>query len=219
MAEVWIDEAGWEDGDLPDVCLECGADAPDRVRKTFVYQPPWAYVTILLGLLILVIVLLVTRKQFRSRVPLCSEHKNHWTKRTLWVLGSFVVAVLVVILGVVLANLVVPRDPALLIVAVVVLSLIGWIIALVTFQFGTIRVTKISKREILLAKVSPAFVDAYEADRDREDELRRRGKAGLDPAVRQHWNEQRRPRRSDDEDESIRRDRPDDDSPRRRDEY
>lgn len=214
MGAVWLDEAGWKDGDLPAVCLECGAPAPDRVRKTFVYTPRWVYATLLVHLLLMVLLMYFTRKQFRSRVPMCSRHKKHWRKRDLWIFLSLVVAT--TLAGLAVAMLIRIDDKRLipLYAGVVFLCLVGWVIAFAVIHAGTIRLTAFSNRSIRLTRVSPDFVDAYEAGPDSEGKWRGRVKADLDPIARLRWNETRRNREAA-RDESIRKD----DAPRRSEDF
>ncbi|MGE0327061.1 MAG: hypothetical protein AB7K71_22475 [Polyangiaceae bacterium] len=80
----------WRDGEhlvvikgsaLPDRCVKCNAPAQGFTLSRMLYwNPPWVYVTILLGLLIFVIVALVTRKQGMVSFGLCPEHRSQRTK-------------------------------------------------------------------------------------------------------------------------------------------
>ena len=213
MAVVWLDEAGWGDGELPDVCLECGGPAPDRVRKTFVYQPAWAYLFIFLGLLGLAIAILVTRKQRHSLVPMCPEHENYWRNRNLWAFGTFLIAILVATLGVVAANQARVGDVPILVLGVILSCLIGWLVAVAVIHHGTIRATEFSTRSIKLTKVSPEFVDAYEEYLD-EEKSRAEQKTRRDRAARQRWNESPTSPERGERRRPLREDRPEDE-PRR----
>jgi hypothetical protein len=93
MASVWLKRRGWQDGDVPDVCMKCGRKAYDRVQKTFLWMPGWVYVLILAGLLIFAIVALCVRERRTTSLPLCEEHKNHWYWRNLWAGLSFLLVV------------------------------------------------------------------------------------------------------------------------------
>lgn len=211
MAAVWIDEAGWKVGNLPDLCLECGASAPDRVRKTFVYTPRWVYATLLVHLLLMVLLMYFTRKQFRSRVPMCARHKNHWRKRDLWIFSSLVVATMLAGLGVAMLIRIDDQRLIPLYGGVVIFCSVGWVVAFAVIHAGTIRLTTFSDRSIRLTKVSPEFAEAYEFGPDTEGKWRGRINADLDPAARLRWNEAREASGGV---ESIR-----DDSPRRSEDY
>ena len=72
---------------LPPFCVKCGrAAAPDRLRKTFSWQPRWVYVFILLALLIYIIVALALRKSMALQIPLCFAHREKY--RTLRLAGA-----------------------------------------------------------------------------------------------------------------------------------
>lgn len=203
MAEVWIDKAGWKNGDLPDVCMECGADAPDRVRKTLTYLPRWVWVTLLLGVIVLAIVIAVTREEFSARVPLCPAHKKHWRKREFQIYGAFVLVLLLTSAVGVSARWALDLDGFFAVtLGTLLLGFIGWLVAVAVIVAGTIRVTKVSKGSIRLTRVTPEFIDAYDEYCDRREEVGR-GKLRLDPDVLQRWNEPRRRRGPDGRDDSA----------------
>jgi hypothetical protein len=219
MAVVWLDEAGWKDGDVPDICLECGAPAPDRVRKTFGYQPPWVYLTLVLGAIAFVLAIYFTRKEFRSRVPMCPEHKKHWRKRELWIFLSILMAGLLGGLAIMRLTMTDDATRVTLLLGIVRFSLVGGVIAVAYVYAGTIRVTTFSKRSIRLTKVSPEFVAAYEDGPDCDGNWRGRVKADLDPIARHRWNESHEDRHPAGGVESIRQSRPEDDDPRKSEDY
>jgi hypothetical protein len=196
MADIWLDEAGWKDGDLPDLCLECGAPTPDRVRKTFVYTPRWVYAMLFVHLLLMVLLMYFTRKQFRSRVPMCPRHKRHWRKRDLWIFFALVGATLLAGLGVALLIWIDDEKLVPLYGVVIFSCLVGWVVAFALIHAGTIRLTEFSKHAIRLTKVSPGFADACEAGHGRDGRWRGRVKAGLDPDALRRWGETREDRAS-----------------------
>lgn len=65
---------------LPHVCLKCGAPASHFRPKTFVWTPPWAYFTMLLGWLIGLIVIFATQQRMPLHVPLCQPCNQRWTQ-------------------------------------------------------------------------------------------------------------------------------------------
>ena len=188
MATVQLDRRGWEDGDLPDVCMQCGGDTTYRVRQTFVWQPTWVIFTIFVHVLLFIIISLVVRKKRNALVPMCNEHRNHWRKRTFRLWSSFASAIVVGGLGIAAVNTFGPDDPIAAICGVVVFTLFAWIVGVVVIQWGTIRPTEITDRSLGLKNVSPEFVDAYEHFLD-EEESRHRQKVRLDDEARRLWNE------------------------------
>ena len=89
MAVIRLDRFEAEEGDLPAVCMKCGAPAVLEKLKQFSWNPPWVILLILIGLLPYVIVALVLTKRMRVRVPLCNEHKNHFAWRAWFIYGGF----------------------------------------------------------------------------------------------------------------------------------
>src|SRR5437660_11736174 len=80
-------------GQLPRVCMRCGAPATLVKAKTFSWQPGWLLLLILLGVvgLVLFLVLSLTlSKRMRVQVPLCERHRHHWAMRNGLTLGGLV---------------------------------------------------------------------------------------------------------------------------------
>src|SRR5262245_50518463 len=88
MAAIWLDEHEWRDGEVPNVCMRCGDDATDCKKHSFGWVPSWVYITILVGLPVLLIVALISRQRRRIWVPLCERHRDHWRWRTLITWGT-----------------------------------------------------------------------------------------------------------------------------------
>src|SRR5215831_3550225 len=91
MATVKLYDDEVDEGQLPRICMRCGAPADLQKRKTFSWCPGWVHVLILVGLLPWLIVLLVLTKRKTVYVPLCNEHKNHWFVRTMITLSGLAV--------------------------------------------------------------------------------------------------------------------------------
>jgi hypothetical protein len=191
MATVRLRGHVSEEGDLPDVCMKCGAPAAVYKNKTFSWLPGWVYVLLLAGVLVFVIVALILTKRRRVCVPLCEKHKNHWLMRQVVLLVSFLA---LVVLGFVAMLFFADSRPGsaeatiggALCVGTVV-GLVGWVILVAVFHVTSIRVVEITERAVKLQGVSRRFVDAYEDLLDRDAEW-------LDRAARERWERRRRPR-------------------------
>ncbi len=201
MATVQLDRRGWEDGDLPDVCMLCGGHAPDRVHRIFVWQPAWV---------------LSNEKKRTALVPMCSEHRNHWRTRTLFAWGVFVSAVVLGVMGVMAVKALSPDAPITVIYGIVVFALIAPIVVVIVIQWGTIRPMEIAERSLTLRNVSPEFVEAYEKSLD-EEESRGKRKFQLSQVARQRWNESPASPEPGDRSRSIREDHIEADLPPRND--
>jgi hypothetical protein len=207
--------------DLPDTCMKCGADARHRVTRTFNWVPPWIIVTAFGGLLLYVILATVLRKSYTVAVPLCDDHKGHWSNRVLLNLGSLVVLVGGSIgLAVLVGNLATqPDDVMPFLIFLVIGAFVAWLVVVVAANATSIRPEEITDQGIRLTGVCSGFIDAYHDQEERERSARRRAADRWDDR-----DEARRRRRRDDEDDRPRRrdDRyrgradEEDDRPRRR---
>jgi hypothetical protein len=171
MAKVSLDRRGWEDGDLPDICMKCGGHAPDRVRKTFVRQT-------------------VTGLQAKrvALVPMCREHRNHWRTRTLIAWVTFLPTLVISGLVIRAARDMDPDAPSTTAIhATICLALMAASIAVLVIWWRTIRPTEISESLLVLVNVSPKFVEAHESLL-AEENSRRHQKIRLDPTARRRWN-------------------------------
>ena len=216
MATVRLRGHVSEEGDLPDVCMRCGAPAAVYKDKSFSWFPGWIYILILAGLLVFLILAVVLTKYRRVCVPLCERHKNHWLNRQLGLLLSFLG---LLALGGLTVFFIADSRPGsdgetigqVLCVGSLV-SLLGWLVLAAVLQTTAIRPVEITERRITLTGVSREFVDAYEDLLESEEEW-------LDRAACERW-ERRRRYREDDPPERRRyrrgEDEEDDDEPPRR---
>jgi len=56
MATLRLGARPWDDAEMPDVCMRCGAPAEVRKQKTFSWHPGWLYVLLLVNVLVFAIV-------------------------------------------------------------------------------------------------------------------------------------------------------------------
>jgi hypothetical protein len=171
MAQLRLGRYEAEEGELPSVCMRCGAPATATKSKQFSWHPQWVLVLILAGLLPWAIVALILTKRMRVRVPLCQKHKNHWLWRG-WVIYGGLAAIFV--LGIGLAILTAQLEGAahgrgsdlggFLCMGGWGVAL-AWLITAAIVQATGIRPTEITDRSITLNKVSPVFVEAVRKER------------------------------------------------------
>lgn len=218
MATVYIRGRSERPDDLPDVCMKCGRDGKERVKKTFNWVPPWIGITILAGLLIYVILAMILKKTKTVSSPFCEEHRGHWRNRLLLNLGGFFVLVGGGIgLTVLVASAAGPNnDLGGLAVLFLVGGLVAWLAVLIATTVTSVRCQEITDDGIKLTGVSEGFVEAYHQMEDEERQARRAARGvGRQDERRRDEDEERPSRRGD------RRIREEDDAPpppRRRDE-
>ena len=173
MADVRLDFYDLDDEAVPDVCMKCGAPSTVRPIKTFSWMPYWArFMPYWIGLAFM--------KRRRVPVPLCEQHKNHWTIRYLIGFGGLALVVLLFIGGGVLLSNDMEAFGGVVMVGAVVF-LLAWLITLIVLSVTQINVYEITDDTITLKNVSPDFVRAY----------REMVRGDVDPdverAARQQW--------------------------------
>jgi hypothetical protein len=155
---------------LPPVCCKCGAEATCEKQVKFSWYPPWIIVTVLIAVLLAVILSLVLRKKRTAYLPVCDKHKGVWN----WGGAIFGLAFGWLFLGIVACAVAFGGrnnpDVALPVCLVVAgLVLVGFIVGAVVQSRG-IRPKRITDDELHLLNLNPDFVEAIEADRDREED-------------------------------------------------
>ena len=156
---------------LPPLCCKCGADATCEKRVKFSWYPPWILITVVIGgLLLTVILILVLQKKRTAYLPVCDKHKGvwNWGQAVLGItLGGFFLALIACAVAFGGPN----NGDVFLPVFVVVAGLffVGLIVGAVVQTRG-IRPKKITDDELQLLNLNPEFVEAIEADRDREED-------------------------------------------------
>jgi hypothetical protein len=176
MAKVWLADyecrADRPADELPDVCMVCGGEADDTVRREFRWHPSWMYVFLLLGVLPAVVLLLLLSKTMRVDCPVCDRHRGHWWQGNLLaaalVLGGFgaLFAALVAASALDQPGRPNPLMPVAGIGGLVVL-LVG-LVAGVIVSNRLIRPVEITRDDVHLTNVSDEFVAAVKAKRRAE---------------------------------------------------
>jgi hypothetical protein len=143
-------------GELPPICMICGNEAHEVVRKKMSWKPGWVWLLILFGLIPFLLVALMLTKRAVLQAPLCPLHKNHWSNRTLAVaLGFFAV------IGLVFVVILFSAKPWAGFLAVACLGLgLVWAIATIFITGTAIRARRINDAEVVLQNVSPDFAYA-----------------------------------------------------------
>ena len=177
MSTVKLSRSECSRGLLPSVCIRCGAPADSRKSRTFSWFPPIAYVGLLAGILPFAIISLVLTKRMSVGVPLCHEHRGHWSTRTMITLVSLLALLLMGVGFIVYSGNQPPGQGDLtgLFCLGWAFGLLIWLILVAILQAGSIRAIEITERTLKLTGVHDGFIAALEEDRDRDrDEGRER---------------------------------------------
>ena len=157
MADVRLDFYDLDDDALPDVCMKCGAASVVRPTKTFSWMPFWArFMPPLIAVWFI--------KRRRVPIPLCEQHKGHWTIRYLIGFGGLGLLLLLVIGGVaLLANDENGPGGAFGVACLIGAGLffLAWLITIIVLGATAINVYEITEDTITLKNVSPDFTQAY----------------------------------------------------------
>jgi hypothetical protein len=168
MATVRLGRNQCENGQLPLVCMRCGAAAEDLVRQTFIWQPSWILLAVILGFLPYLVLAFILERRMTIQAPLCYEHRRHWANRSLlnFLMGFVFFGSLVFLLLLVNANALARQlqDQVMNFLCLgVSLAALVWAIAATVWEFRLIRAQRIDDHSITLKGVSPAFAAAVQA--------------------------------------------------------
>ena len=83
MAQIRLGRYEAEEGELPPLCLRCGAPAMLFKAKLLSWQPSWTYVVFGLTFWPILVATLALRRRMRVLVPFCQKHRNYWRGRRL----------------------------------------------------------------------------------------------------------------------------------------
>jgi len=147
MAKVQLRRSDLTGGDLPGVCICCGAPTEGFTRTVFHWSPLWIR---LLGRFWA----RAFGQQVRAQIPVCDAHRNHWLWRWWLMRGSLVLIVV----------------PSLLAFAYFesgwwLLPAIAWFGLSLCLWFTMVRVSAITGQSVTLVGVSEKFAKAVEESR------------------------------------------------------
>ncbi|HEV3118677.1 MAG TPA: hypothetical protein VGY58_16630 [Gemmataceae bacterium] len=166
MADIKLGRYEAEEGQLPPLCLCCGAPATHYQAQTLAWQPAWSYFVFGLTVWPLLFLGLLLRKRMRVRLPLCDAHR-----RSLQVQRRIAQVLMVVLLGVLVGGAVLLNredeagnyavNPLLLLW----LDGIPIMMALLLLRAGAVRPQEITDDSITLGDVAEDFVNQWHAER------------------------------------------------------
>lgn len=158
--------AAWPDGQnvsiqkdapLPAVCVKCGGGpANQRRNHQFVWTPPWVFIIFFVSPIIGAVVAMVVQKKGRLQLPLCDLDLARWKQGTLMIVGGILLLLFGLIGGIAIAANDVPE----LGIPLVIVSFVGFIVALVVANKRFLRAAKVDERMITVRGMHPAAVQA-----------------------------------------------------------
>jgi hypothetical protein len=166
MADIKLGRYEAEEGQLPPVCICCGAPATQYQAQTLAWQPVWSYFVFGLTVWPLLFLALLLRKRMRVLLPLCDAHRSslRWQRRVAQVLMVVLLGVLVG--GAILLN----REDDAGNYTVNPLLLLWFdgvpiMVALLLLRAGAVRPQEITDDSITLGDVADDFVNQWHAER------------------------------------------------------
>jgi hypothetical protein len=166
MAQIRLGRYEAEEGELPPLCLRCGAPATLFKAKLLSWQPPWTYIVFGLTFWPLLALTAILRKRMRLLAPFCAAHRNHWQRRRLLSWSVISGLLILFLLGILLAirleleNIRVPSPFLLFWVAGMAITF-----AIELLRAGSIRPIEISDEAMTLTNVAEAFVAQWRLER------------------------------------------------------
>jgi hypothetical protein len=161
MARVKLAYGAAYRGELPPVCMKCGAEATEYRTKMFSLSP--------FGLPIIILPFMI---YFPGRMwvrgPFCHVHKNYWRWRLAFISAALLGAIALVISGLVLIisdtppNQRRPHSMTGLLCCGFLAALVALAAWIIWLQYAGLRLAAHTKTTVTLAGVSEAFVEAVE---------------------------------------------------------
>ncbi|MBV9124241.1 MAG: hypothetical protein JO112_12860 [Planctomycetes bacterium] len=174
MAKVQLKLVEAQTGNLPPVCMRCGAPAEHLVTKEFTSYPQQTEFYVgstrtFLDLIFQALFLLDAVQRWRGRrhwtvkVPLCNRHEQSWRRndRLVKILVLGCLLVFVAFVGLLFAG---PRFPGVEMALLLLLLVLPFVTILVSF-LTSIWVAGTTPDSITLQGVAPKFVAALEEHR------------------------------------------------------
>jgi hypothetical protein len=181
MAQIQLGRYEAEEGELPTLCLRCGAPATLFKAKRFAWHPSWVYFLIPVAALPFFVAAALLTRRMRVLAPLCNAHKNHWVRRELFFAGGLLGLLVLLIAAVAVlveTGGLTGRWPGLLCVGWLGV-LAAWIGVVFLTQLGAIRPKEITEYSITLAGAAPEFVAQFRREKSQ-------GLTGLHRAMVNH---------------------------------
>jgi tRNA A-37 threonylcarbamoyl transferase component Bud32 len=165
VALVSIEDA--RDERLPDLCVVCGKQTSDRVRKKLQYQSKNAQALMMLGFILGgipgVIIAVMTQKETPISCPVCHEHRNHWNRLVLVASIGWIIPILTGGTGLLLGFLATnsslqPSDLAVTgLVVGIVFGLLVYVASIIYLACTQVKCEQTSDDQITFSRVASPF--------------------------------------------------------------
>jgi hypothetical protein len=187
MPEIRLGRYEAEEGELPPLCLRCGAPATVFKARLLSWQPAWTYVVFGLAFWPIVLATLVLRKRMRLLAPFCRKHRNYWQRQRLLSWAVFF-GLTILFLPLITAAATID-DPASRFPNPLLLFWLAGMAITFAVEFvhlGAIRATEITDDAIALTNVADAFVAQWRIERQSpgHDKPEAPANLGSGPALR-----------------------------------
>ncbi|HEV2946682.1 MAG TPA: hypothetical protein VGX70_04865 [Gemmataceae bacterium] len=165
MTAICIERYEAEQGDLPHMCMCCGAPATVRNKQIFCTGVDW--IMTILGAVMIRHDISDMTNRVAVWTSFCERHGSYWAKRRLLLGGSLAGAVFLPFGGLIFLsiNQMGGADLLNLLWLVSVGLFIGWIILAVNIYRHTIRATEVTITSIKLTGVCKEYMQAVEENR------------------------------------------------------
>ena len=179
MAHVVITrEEAEREGQLPAVCMCCGAPATFWVTRRLMLKPPrYNQVELAEIAIVKTIHALATSPYVRLRTSFCEQHRHYWTIKLIVLFGGmlmfFAAMFLTLVLGLV-ATINRPQPHKGLVamaVTIALLGLLGWLVPLLILWRNPIRALGMDQGPIIVDNVSDSYARAVQAKRPRAEPI------------------------------------------------
>jgi rRNA maturation protein Nop10 len=171
LIDVRLGRREVEGGELPKVCMRCGAPAAVILPRKLSWHPEWIGLLMLFVFCFLPIALVgiilafALTKRMKVPIPLCQAHRRHWVwKNVVGIVGLVLLLTVGGIGLIVLGQTNMPRDTADRLGGILCggtfFGFFLWLIALIILEGRAIKAAEITDRGITLRGVSPVFLQA-----------------------------------------------------------
>jgi len=178
MPQVRLGRFEAEEGELPPVCLRCGAPAAVFKRWTLTCYPDWSYLLLLVTIWPFLLASPLLRQRMRVLVPFCMAHRGYWLRRRLlfWVSLAVMAAVMIVILPILADGSLGAVWLLFWIVGII------WLAGIFVVRVDALYAMEMTDDSITLNGVSAIFVHQLRAEKEGlRGQLRRNGRG--DPTL------------------------------------